>query len=277
MLTLVSPAKINLFLRIIRRRQDGYHELASLFQTIDLCDTIHFSLANCDVLTCNDSTTPTDHSNLIFKALSLFRRKTGLKINLSVHLEKRIPQQAGLGGGSSNAATTLWALNQLCDKPVMLNELVAWSAEIGSDIPFFLSEGTAYCTGRGEIFRQVKPLAKTSLYIAKPSQGLSTPQVYGKLDLSCLLQRDPEAALAAFFTGCPVYFNDLETPAFAVLPELTILKSHLQSLGFSEVMMSGSGSAFFCLGNGVPESLPGVAFYHANFINRSTDSWYTHP
>lgn len=274
MLTLTSPAKINLFLRIIRRRSDGYHELASLFQAIDLCDTIHFSPAPHDTMTCTDPAIPIDHSNLILKAIHLFRRKTGLKIALSVHLEKRIPQQAGLGGGSSNAATTLWALNQLCGKPAAQNELAAWSAEIGSDIPFFLSEGTAYCTGRGEILQQLKPLTKTSLYIVKPFQGLSTPQVYGKLDAVSLPQRDPEKALESFLNGNPDYFNDLETPAFATLPELAVLKSQLQSLGFSDVLMSGSGSAFFCLGKGMPEDIPGVKFYSARFINRARDSWY---
>src|SRR5262249_13981075 len=108
MLTLLSPAKINLFLRILGKRPDGYHELASLFQAIDLADTIHFSLSDADHLTCTDPAIPVDRSNLIWKSVNLFRRKTGLNFHLKIHLEKKIPHQAGLGGGSSNAATTLW-------------------------------------------------------------------------------------------------------------------------------------------------------------------------
>ncbi len=144
MLTLNSPAKVNLFLRILRRRSDGYHDLASLFQAISLYDTIHFALSDHDELTCDKPGIPTDSTNLILKAADLFRRKTGLKFGLKAHLEKRIPHEAGLGGGSSNAATTLWALNQLHGQPASPDELIAWSGEIGSDITFFLSHGTAY-------------------------------------------------------------------------------------------------------------------------------------
>src|ERR1700733_15970617 len=113
MLTLLSPAKLNLFLRIVRRRPDGYHDLASLFQTVSLADTLHFSLSERDQLTCTDPALLTDHTNLVLKAVDLFRKKTGLSFGLKIHLEKHIPYQSGLGGGSSNAATTLWALNQL--------------------------------------------------------------------------------------------------------------------------------------------------------------------
>lgn len=274
MLTLASPAKINLFLRVVKRRVDGYHELASLFQAIDLCDTLHFALSASDRLTCTDPSIPNDQSNLVLKAAALFRRKTGLTKGLTVHLEKRIPAQAGLGGGSSNAATTLWAFNQLCGCPATQNELAAWSGEIGSDITFFLSQGTAYCTGRGEILRPLGQFAKASLTIVKPPIGLSTPQVYRKVHVETLFQRDPEAVLASFLEGRPVYFNDLEIAAFEAAPELAMLKAQLQSSGFSHVLMSGSGSAFFCFGEGAFQEIPGVQFYQANFINREPDSWY---
>ncbi len=112
-LTLFSPAKINLFLRIMGKRPDGYHELASLFQAIGLGDTLTFTLTPQDSLTCSDPSLPCNDSNLIIKALHLFRRKTNLHIPVTIHLEKHIPTQAGLGGGSSNAATTLGALNTL--------------------------------------------------------------------------------------------------------------------------------------------------------------------
>ena len=143
MLTLASPAKINLFLRVLHRRQDGFHDLASLMQTVDLSDTIHFRLGEEDGLTCTNERLPTDNSNLILKAADLFRRKTGINQGLVAYLEKRIPMEAGLGGGSSNAATPLWAFNSLCGSPATEAELVSWGAELGSDVAFFLSHGTA--------------------------------------------------------------------------------------------------------------------------------------
>src|SRR5437016_5240820 len=131
MLTLISPAKINLNLRIVGKRPDGYHELSSVFQAIDLCDVLTFEKSEKDKFTCNISTLPNDKKNLVLKALDLFRSKTGLNFCLKIHLDKHIPIEAGLGGGSSNAATTLWACNQLTGQTVSLERLQEWSAEIG--------------------------------------------------------------------------------------------------------------------------------------------------
>lgn len=270
-----SPAKINLFLRILRRREDGYHELASLFQTIDLQDTLHIELSDKDQFTCSDPSLPCDQTNLVSKALALFRRKSGIDYPVRIHLEKRIPQQAGLGGGSSNAATTLWALNRLCGNGASDVELARWASEIGSDISFFFSSGTAYCTGRGEIFRSYPPLQPTNLWVVKPPQGLSTPKVYSKLKAAALPQRDPEKILTQFLNSNPEYFNDLEGPAFEIMPELGQLKEKLKECGFSVVLMSGSGSSFFCLGEGNADiGLDGLEIYPARFCNRSEGSWW---
>ena len=151
-LHLFSPAKINIFLRVVRRREDGYHDLASLFHVIDLGDDMTFSFlpagANQDALTCNVPDVPTDASNLVVKALNLFRRKTGAAQRWSVDLVKRVPHGAGMGGGSGNAATALWAANEMCGRPATNEELLQWSGEIGSDISVFFALGAAYCTGR---------------------------------------------------------------------------------------------------------------------------------
>jgi 4-diphosphocytidyl-2-C-methyl-D-erythritol kinase len=151
-LNLFSPAKINIFLRIVRRREDGFHDLASLFHVIDLGDDMTFSLlpvgSTSDQLTCNFPDVPTDESNLVIKALNLFRRKTGATERFSVDLFKRVPHGAGMGGGSGNAATTLWAANEMCGRPATAEQLLEWSGEIGSDISVFFSSGAAYCTGR---------------------------------------------------------------------------------------------------------------------------------
>ncbi len=273
MQTFSSPAKINLFLRIIKRRPDGYHELASLLQAISLTDTLKLALADEDHLTCNDQTIPTDHSNLIFKAADLFRRKTGKKFGLKVHLEKRIPHQAGLGGGSGNAATTLWALNQLWHQPASETDLAIWSSEIGSDIPFFFTQGTAYCTGRGEIMREVA-IPESNMWIVKPSQGLSTPEVYRNLDVSTLELRDPEHYLKDVISGNHSYFNDLEMPALRLFPALAQFKNKLISFGFHTVVMTGSGSAFFCIGDATPPPMDGVFSAPISFLKRASGAWY---
>lgn len=274
MLTLHSPAKLNLFLRVLGKRPDGYHELASLFQTISLTDTLHFELSDSDKCTCTDPTLPTDGSNLIVKAVELFRRKSGLRFHVNVHLEKNIPLQAGLGGGSGNAATTLWALNQLCGKPATTEQLTQWAAEIGSDISFFFSLGTAYCTGRGEQVQAVPQLSQTKLWVVKPQDGLATPAVYQRLNLALLQPRDPLKSLESFITGAPCYFNDLEGAAFSVMPSLELLKQQLKALGFHTALMTGSGSSFFCIGNAKPPVHPGITCYPATFLNRTPDGWY---
>lgn len=277
MLVLRSPAKINLFLKVVNRRLDGYHNLASLFQVIGLSDRIHISISSdnrVDQLTCTDPTIPIDHSNLILKAANLFRSKTGLTFSVKAHLEKHIPHQAGFGGGSSNAATTLWALNQLCGVPVATPELMHWSADIGSDIPFFFSEGTAYCTGRGEIVRELPAPKQTNLWLVKPKQGLSTPAVFKKLDFKNLSIRNPEDSLESYLQGNPDYFNDLEEPAFAAMPELANLKLSLLSAGFDTVLMTGTGSGFFCLGEATPPCESNLFCTPSNFLNRSANSWY---
>ncbi len=276
MLKLISPAKINLFLRIIRRRPDGYHDLASLFQAVSLHDTIDFSLSDKDELTCNKPQIPTDNTNLILKAAHLFRRKTGLQFGLKAHLVKRIPHEAGLGGGSSNAATTLWALNELHHQPATLDELIAWSGEIGSDITFFLSQGTAFCTGRGEIMQSLGPLPMQNLWIAKPQEGLSTPAVFKSLDLSSIAQRDPQGVLESFYQGKCEYFNDLEETAFCLQPNLKSIKMKLLESGFEKVIMTGSGTAFFCIGmcNQKP-LIEGVEFHPVNFIRRQAHQWFS--
>jgi 4-diphosphocytidyl-2-C-methyl-D-erythritol kinase len=272
MLTLRSPAKVNLFLRILGKRPDGYHELASLFQTVSLFDIIHFTFSDKDSLTCTDASLPLNSSNLIWKAVDLFRQKTGRQASLSVHLEKNIPMQAGLGGGSSNAATALWALNQLSGQPATIEELIKWGSQIGSDVAFFLSNGTAYCTGRGEHIRPLAPLPNTSLLLVKPREGLSTPAIYAALKLSSLSKRDPEASLESWIKGEPQYFNDLEEAAFLQMPKLKNLRQQLLNDGFQHVLLCGSGSSLFCIGEG--RQFPGYFCKQTSFCNRSSDRWY---
>eukprot|EP01041_Mallomonas_annulata_P005176 gene5176-10353_t len=142
-ISLSSPCKINLFLRVMGRRPNGYHDLASLFQAISLSDYMHFSklpeTAKQDDMACSDSTLSVDGSNLVIKALELMRQKTGTKQFFKVLLDKRVPMQAGLGGGSGNAATAMHAFNVLCNFPASAKDMELWSGDIGSDITFFFS------------------------------------------------------------------------------------------------------------------------------------------
>ncbi len=255
MITLFSPAKVNLFLRINRRREDGYHELSSLFQAIDLGDFISISQASSDLFTTNSREVPCDQSNLVMKALYLFRQKTALNFHVHIHLQKNIPIQAGLGGGSSNAATTLWGLNQLMGNPKSEAELMQLGAELGSDVPFFFSHGTAHCMGRGEIVNELKLLKQEKpLWLVKPPGRLSTQEVYGRLDLSTCSKKDE------------LYVNDLEKPAFVAMPSLKELKARLCNL-YDRVVMTGSGTAFICEGHhDLGQKI--------SFIERKVHAWY---
>lgn len=277
MINLASPAKINLFLRVLRRRSDGYHELASLFQTVDLCDRLQMSLSDEDELYCTMPTLPVDRNNLVRKAVDLFRQKSGLRFGLKAILEKRIPIQAGLGGGSSNAATTLWGVNRLLGSPIPMTDLMEWAGELGSDVPFFLSSGTAYCTGRGEIVRDLPPLKNRNVWIVKPEEGLSTPSVFNRLEVSSLPNIDPEQCLNTFFTNSPHYFNDLEGSAIDLIPALSKLKNRLMTSGFDHCFLTGTGTSFVCIGVPTePASLQGSPLFckQASFINRSLQNWY---
>jgi len=279
MLRVFSPAKINLFLKISGKRMDGYHELSSLLQTINLGDTIDFepsSQDQQDILTCSDPLLALDGTNLVIKAAQLFRRKTGVKLGLKIHLNKKIPVQAGLGGGSGNAATTLWAFNQIAGNIASEKELQNWSGEIGSDIPFFFSQGTAHCSGRGELVQSLPDMSEEPCLIVKPQIGVSTPEAYKKLGLSSQthLPSNPNFDLSSFFSHRRRFFNDLEKPVFEKSPQLKNLKEVLLECGFKTVLMAGSGSAFFCLGNGVMPLLTNVFIFSSRFLNRKSLKWY---
>jgi len=297
-MVLFSPCKINLFLRIIRKREDGFHDLASLFQAIGFGDTLELKKidGNKDEFTCNMEGVPTDSSNLVLRALELMREKTGVSQYFSANLIKQVPAQAGLGGGSANAATAMWGANELMGKPASLEEMIEWSGDLGSDITFFLSRGTAYCTGRGEIMTPTDPLlpSGTKLCIVKPNVGLSTPSVFKALDYDELSELDAgEVLLPAFLNADGVenvseefYINDLEPPAFRCVPALGELKDSLQKVaGFKHVMMSGSGTSIFCLGQPENEEeflnefgkRQDLRVFFAEFVNREEGEWFERP
>ncbi|KAH8499302.1 hypothetical protein Peur_074411 [Populus x canadensis] len=294
-LTLFSPCKVNVFLRITSKREDGYHDLASLFHVISLGDVIKFSLSpskSIDRLSTNVSGVPLTEDNLIIKALNLYRKRTGTDNFFWIHLDKKVPTGAGLGGGSSNAATALWAANQFSGCLATENELQEWSSEIGSDIPFFFSHGAAYCTGRGEIVQDIPslvPLDKPMVLI-KPPQACSTAEVYKRFQLDKTSQADPLTLLEKISRNGisqDVCINDLEPPAFEVLPSLKRLKQRIAAAGrrqYDAVFMSGSGSTIVGIGSPDPpqfiydeDEYQDVFMSEANFINREANQWYQQP
>ncbi|PNT19131.1 hypothetical protein POPTR_009G021800v4 [Populus trichocarpa] len=294
-LTLFSPCKVNVFLRITSKREDGYHDLASLFHVISLGDVIKFSLSpskSIDRLSTNVSGVPLTEDNLIIKALNLYRKKTGTDNFFWIHLDKNVPTGAGLGGGSSNAATALWAANQFSGCLATEKELQEWSSEIGSDIPFFFSHGAAYCTGRGEIVQDIPslvPLDKPMVLI-KPPQACSTAEVYKRFQLDKTSQADPLTLLEKISRNGisqDVCINDLEPPAFELLPSLKRLKQRIAAAGrgqYDAVFMSGSGSTIVGIGSPDPpqfiydeDEYQDVFVSEANFINREANQWYQQP
>jgi len=238
---------------------------------------------------------PTDSSNLVLRALELMRQRTNKKdVFFNADLFKRCPAQAGLGGGSANAATAMWGANELMGRPATLDQLIEWSGELGSDITFFLSRGTAYCTGRGEVMTPIDPPLPSGakLSIVKPDFGLSTPKVFKALDYEQLSTEDPQALCDTFLkdgvvsTDDKYYINDLEQPAFDCLPELKALKEELLEVeGFDHVMMSGSGTSIFCIGEPADndafvkefDSREGVSVFTSEFINRKEGCWFENP
>lgn len=294
-LSLFSPCKINVFLRITGKREDGFHDLASLFHVISLGDTIKFSLSPMktrDRLTTNVSGVPLDDSNLIIKALNLYRKKTGTDNYFWIHLDKKVPTGAGLGGGSSNAATALWAANQFSGCLATEKELQEWSGEIGSDIPFFFSHGAAYCTGRGEVVQDIpRPIpSDLPIVLIKPKEACPTAEVYKRLRLEQSSSVDPLALLKAIDQNGisqDVCINDLEPPAFEVLPSLKKLKKRVLAANrgeYSAVFMSGSGSTIVGVGSPDPpqfvyddDDFNDVFISEACFLSRMENQWYSQP
>lgn len=271
---LVSPAKVNLFFRVLKKRSDGFHEIASLFQAVDLFDELEIDFSIHDTFSSSGISVPWDENHLVYKALKLFRKATSLSTPVAIHLHKSIPVGAGLGGGSSNAATTLFALNQLHDFPLSLLQIKDLAKAIGADVPFFFSSGCCYCEGIGEILSDVENLPLLSFSIVVPNFHSETVQVYKNFDLknsSCL---SPEDLLASFYDGTPILLNDLETSAFEINPQLRKLKKRLLSCG--SCVMTGSGSGFLYFGDQEPDLIDASLFQVQSITKNPSDKqWFS--
>ena len=255
-----SPCKINLLLNILGRRPDGFHELETVMQPVNLCDHLRFTRQGKGIqLTCSEPTLPVDSSNLVHRAATAFLQTVQITDGIRIHLEKKIPLAAGLGGGSSNAAITLLSLNELFGQPLAQIRLAELAATLGSDIPFFLQTHPALATSRGDkivplgFFPALRGAAVLLIY---PGFGISTAWAYQQLahfpaalngragraaELISLLQTTDLAQAGAAF------YNALEAPALHKYPLLALFQEFLRGNGATATLMSGSGSTTFAL------------------------------
>lgn len=241
----IAPAKINLSLKIKGKRPDGFHELESLMVPLTLADTLTLEKADGLAFTCSDASLPCDGSNLVVRAAQRFFEVAGIAPGVRIHLEKAIPHGAGLGGGSSDAAHTLLALNELFNHPLGAETIASLAAELGSDVPFFLAGGAAVCRGRGELVEPVSFAQSIPLLLIKPAFGVPTPWAYSRWKDSLEIPGIPyEPQLFSWGT----LVNDLERPVFEKHLFLATLKRWLlrqpEAIG---ALMSGSGSTSFAV------------------------------
>ncbi len=238
-----APAKINLYLHILGRRPDGFHELETLMAPISLGDTLDLDLIPQGIeFTCSDPTLSDAKDNLATKAARLFLDEFKLPTGVRIHLEKAVPVGAGLGGGSSDAAAVLLALRQLTAAPCDNARLAELASRLGSDIPFFIYSQPALCKGRGEIIEPITLKENLQGLLVHPGFGVSTPWAYKTY------AQNPQQGLAGHAFTDFTLRNDLEPPAFGKYPWLPATKSWFKAQPeVLDALMSGSGSSVFAL------------------------------
>jgi 4-diphosphocytidyl-2-C-methyl-D-erythritol kinase len=244
----IAPAKINLSLRVLGRRSDGFHEIETFIAPISLCDEINIEQRSGKqeiAFRCDDPSVPKGENNIVVRAANVFFEETKITGGVSIVLKKRIPHGAGLGGGSSDAASTLLALNELFETNLPREALAKMAEMIGSDVPFFIFQSAAVCKGRGELVSPTRLHERLSVLLLKPEFGVPTPWAYSRWRDSREIRGvsyGPQALTQQSFV------NDLERPAFEKFVFLAQLKMWLlkqAEVGVS--LMSGSGSTVFAI------------------------------
>ncbi|MFB9273879.1 4-(cytidine 5'-diphospho)-2-C-methyl-D-erythritol kinase [Cohnella cellulosilytica] len=250
-----APAKINLVLDVLRKREDGFHEVEMIMTMVDLADRLEMEELPRDqiVLSSQAGFIPLDEKNLAFQAARLIKERYGVKRGVYIHLDKQIPVAAGLAGGSSDAAAALKGLNRLWDLRLPREELELLGAELGSDVPFCIRGGTAVARGRGEKLESVSPPPQCWVVLAKPPINVSTADVYGKFRVNDV-KRHPSVprmldALSrqSFPDMCAALGNVLENVTLHRYPEVRQIKECMIKAGADGVLMSGSGPTVFGL------------------------------
>lgn len=246
-LCLRAAAKVNLSLEVLGKREDGYHELATVLQAVALSDQLTLEDAATVELKIPDGTLPAERGNLVWQAAELLREAAGTARGVRITLDKRVPIAAGLGGGSSDAAATLWGLNRLWGLRWSTERLSRLAVRLGMDVPFFLQGGRALATGRGERLEPLPSVKGLALVLANPNVPLSTREVYGRVPPT--LRDDgarTRALIAALATGnssrvAATLYNALESVVEPLCPEVASMKRALVEAGALGAVMSGSG------------------------------------
>jgi 4-diphosphocytidyl-2-C-methyl-D-erythritol kinase len=248
MITKGSPAKINLYLRVLRKREDGYHDILSLMQKISLCDELTFTETGDGItLHCPGTTLPEGEGNIVYRAAAAFFSRIGASPGIEITIRKRIPIAAGLGGGSSNAATTLMTLNEMYGSPVTREELMKIGSGLGADVPFFIFGKRAWACGIGDHFPESPLLPHLWFVLINPGFEISTKLVYQGLNLG-LTKQGINYSIPRFSTTEDLIrglTNDLESVTVRLHPVLDQIKALLLASGASGALMSGSGPTVF--------------------------------
>jgi len=250
-----TRAKVNLHLDIVRKRNDGFHEIETIFQSVSLADTLYIDFHDdaCVTITCNDPAIPVDGSNLCAQAVCAMRSFGLPRLGATIRIDKRIPVGAGLGGGSANAAGVMLAVCRARYREIPIAELEAVAAEIGSDVPFMLHGGTMLGRGRGEILTRLEPIRRGVFLIVKPDVSVSTAWAYGNFN-SRLTKHRPRitlnavnSVLARFPAALPSFRNALEDVVCPAHPTIAHVLDDLLREMPCFASMSGSGSALFAV------------------------------
>ena len=269
MVALRSWCKINLHLAVLQRRDDGYHELETILQPLPLFDDLSVGISSGEGIefSCSDPGLPVGQDNLVVRAVRIFREISGRMEGLTIRLDKRIPHSAGLGGGSGNAAAALLACNHLHQGVLDPDQLVRAATSLGMDVPFFLEEGPALATGRGERMERLAPFdlfGDACVVLVNPGFGVSTPWAYRNLRpeedaggvparkmLDLLVRGDWEAAMDGMR-------NSLEGPVFRKYPVLAVIRDELLRAGARGALLSGSGATLFGIVRDGPKAAEAV-------------------
>jgi len=237
-------AKINLYLEVIGKREDGYHEIESIMQSISLSDTVSLSKSESGIeIVSSDLRIPTNEKNTAYRAAQFFFDKTGIKQGIRIEIKKNIPISAGLAGGSADAAAALFGMNKLFNAGLSESDLLVLAADVGSDVSFCLIGGTCRCRGRGELVDKIADLPPTWFVLVKPDFGISTKWVYENFDLVFIKEK------RLVGTHVPItaihLYNDLEKVVIPKYPVVQDIKKKLIQLGCLQATMTGSGPTVF--------------------------------
>ena len=248
-ISLLSPGKVNLRLDIVGKRSDGYHELRSLMERVSLSDEIEMKIVEKGItVTCDHEGVPNDESNIAFKAVKEILAYSSRNVGVEVHIQKRIPVAAGMGGGSSNAATVIKGINHLLKLKLAKEKLMKIGLKVGADVPFFLFEGPALAEGVGEQLKRIKAMPKLLFLIVNPSFMVRTDWVYSKFQLEGAKCNGASEVPSIYRTKkdvAKILHNDLEKVTIKEFPVVGEIKDEMIRLGALASTMTGSGPTVF--------------------------------